>query len=95
MPSKDPAILSLCGQIGGLSRAARCPDPSAHTAPARKAFVEKFEKEADPDGVLDPVERARRGDLLRRAHYAKLALASAKTRRAKRNRRNEQGNSAA
>lgn len=51
MPSNDPAILSLCGQIGGNSRAAKCPDPSAHTAPARRAFIQKFEKEADPHGV--------------------------------------------
>jgi hypothetical protein len=90
MPSKDPAILSLCGQIGGNSRAARCPDPSAHTAPARKAFRDKFENEADPDGKLDPVERARRGDMLRRAHYARMALKSAKARRAKRDARNSQ-----
>ena len=50
------------------------------TAPARAAFLEKFEREADPDGVLDPAERQRRARHLMRAHMLSLAFKSAKAR---------------
>jgi hypothetical protein len=56
-------------------------DPTARTATARKAFMERFEREADPDGVLDPAERARRAEHLRRAYFTRLALASSKARK--------------
>jgi hypothetical protein len=56
-------------------------DRSARTAPARAAAAAKlndqFAREVDPDGVLDPVDRARRAEHLRRAHFRKLAAASA------------------
>jgi len=51
------------------------------TAKARAAFLAKFDREADPEGVLPPEERQRRAESLRRAHFARLALASAKARR--------------
>jgi hypothetical protein len=54
-----------------------------NTAPARKAANERFEREVDPDGHLDPAERARRAELARRAHFTRMALQSAKVRRAK------------
>lgn len=60
---------------------AQVADPSAHTAPARKAFNERFMKLADPDGSLSPAERARRAEHLRRAYYIKLAIKSADARR--------------
>lgn len=60
---------------------ARTENPSERTAPARAAFVAKFEREVDPEGVLDPAERARRADHARRAFYARLALKSAQARR--------------
>lgn len=41
----------------------------------------KFETEADPDGKLPPAERARRADHLRKAHFQRLALKSAQSRR--------------
>lgn len=42
-----------------------------------------WERQVDPDGVLDDVERRRRADCARRAHMAKLALASSQARRAR------------
>ena len=51
------------------------------TAPARAAFLDRFEKEADPDGTLDPAERARRASHLKRAYFLRLALRSAEVRR--------------
>ena len=56
-------------------------DPTEHTAPARKAFLDSFEKQVDPDGTLDPKERARRAEHARKAHMARLALKSAQARR--------------
>jgi hypothetical protein len=73
---------SVAGYIGAHESWARTPDRSARTAKARAAADARFEREADPDGVLDPAERARRADHLRKAHFARLALKSAQSRRA-------------
>jgi hypothetical protein len=51
------------------------------TRAARQAFWNKFERDVDPEGVLPPEERARRAEMARKAHFARLALASAKARR--------------
>src|SRR3954469_6659569 len=51
-------------------------DPAGHTAPARAAFLSRFEREVDPEGVLDPRERARRAEHARKAYFTRLALAS-------------------
>ena len=56
-------------------------DRAARTAPARAALMARFEREADPEGVLAPDERARRAEHLRRAHFQRLALKSAQARR--------------
>jgi hypothetical protein len=56
------------------------PDAAAHTAPARAAFLGRFEREVDPDGVLDPHERTRRAQHARKAYFLRLALASAHAR---------------
>jgi hypothetical protein len=47
------------------------------------ALLAKFERQIDPDGLLTPEERRRRAMHARRAHMARLALASARSRRAK------------
>jgi hypothetical protein len=59
-------------------------DAQATTVNGRTAFLARFEREVDPDGTLDPQERARRAEHARRAYMARLSLASAKARRAKR-----------
>lgn len=51
------------------------------TQAARDGFLAKFEREADPEGKLDPAERERRALALRRAHMSRLALKSAQARR--------------
>jgi hypothetical protein len=63
---------------------AQVPDAAAHTAPARAAFLARFEREVDPDGVLDRRERARRAEHARKAYFLRLALASAHARGARR-----------
>lgn len=59
-------------------------DRSARTAPAREAFLARFEKQVDPDGVLDPAERAQRAEHARRAHFLDMSLRAAKVRRERR-----------
>jgi hypothetical protein len=54
-----------------------------NTAPARKAFLDRFEREVDPDLELSPDERARRADHARKAYFTSLALKSAVARRRK------------
>jgi hypothetical protein len=56
-------------------------DPSAHAAPARKVFLSRFEREVDPEGRLDPQERARRAEHAKEAYFLKLAQASSAARK--------------
>ena len=56
-------------------------DPVRVTAPARAAFLDRFDREVDPDGILAPAERARRVSHAKSAYFAGLALKSAKARR--------------
>jgi hypothetical protein len=60
---------------------AKVSDPAAHTAAARAMFLSRFEREVDPEGVLEPEERARRAEHAKKAYFLKLALASREARR--------------
>jgi hypothetical protein len=55
-------------------------DPRKRTAPARKGFMARFEREVDPDGKLSQEERQRRAESAMKAHMAKLALKSSRAR---------------
>ncbi len=79
----SPEQRSLRGRLGAHALHARVSDPQAHTAPARQAFLERFEREVDPDGVLTPEDRARRAEHAKQAYFLRLALRSAQSRRAK------------
>lgn len=61
-------------RVAALARHSRT-DGSTATQAAREAFLSRFERQVDPDGVLDPVERARRADLAKRAHFQSMAFA--------------------
>jgi hypothetical protein len=74
---------SLAGRIGALALHA---SGGTTTQAARAAFLSRFEREVDPNGLLDPDERARRADFAKRRYFAQLALASAKSRRRRRTR---------
>lgn len=56
-------------------------DSIEHTAPARRAFIARFEDEVDPDRTLPSEERARRAEHARKAYFTRLALKSARARR--------------
>jgi hypothetical protein len=84
MPTKlTPEQRSLRARIASHESWARPPDASARTAPGRKAFLDRFERQVDPNGELPPTERARRAEHARKAYFARLALKSARARRAR------------
>jgi hypothetical protein len=83
MPSETPSERALVARIAAHEKWAKTADRSAATAPARRVFTERFEREVDPGGVLPPEERARRAANARQAWYARLALKSAQARRSR------------
>ncbi|UQE74636.1 hypothetical protein MYK68_18275 [Gordonia sp. PP30] len=76
-----PTERALRAEIAAHESWARTPDRAARTAPARKAALDRFEKQVDPDGTLPPAERARRAEHARKAYFKRLALKSAQARR--------------
>ena len=77
----SPNERRLVAQIGAHTSWEQTEDRSARTAPARRAMLEKFEQQVDPDGSLTPAERATRAEHARKAHFKRLALKSAQARR--------------
>jgi hypothetical protein len=71
---------TVAAKIGAASLHAQY-DSVYLTTAARKAFLDRFEKEVDPFGQLDPEERARRATHAKRRYFLQLALRSAKARR--------------
>jgi hypothetical protein len=79
--SLTPTERSLRAQIAAHESWAHTEDRSARTAKARKAALDKFEHEVDPNNELSPAERAKRAEHLRKAHFKRMSLASARARR--------------
>ncbi|WP_280413772.1 hypothetical protein [Nocardia carnea] len=79
-----PAERVLQARIAAHESWSKTPDRAARTAKARAAMASKFDQVVDPDGLLSPEERAYRADQARKAHYTRLALKSAKSRRRRR-----------
>jgi hypothetical protein len=77
-----PSDKQIYASIGAHESWARTVDRTARTANGRRAALDRFEKQVDPDGVLTPAERAIRADHAMRAHMKRLALKSAQARRA-------------
>jgi hypothetical protein len=46
-------------------------------------MMQKFEREADPNNELLPVERAKRAETLRKLHYARMTYKSSRSRTTK------------
>jgi len=79
--SLTAAQRKLRAQIAAHESWAHTDDRSARTANARKALLDKFEDEVDPERKLTPAERAKRAEHARKAHFKRLALKSARARR--------------
>ena len=76
----SPAERSLHARIAAHAKHATS-DRVEGTAAARKAFADRFALKVDPDGILDPTERAIRAEHARKAYFLGLALKSAQARR--------------
>ncbi len=85
-----PQQRAAWGRVGGLTAQSRH-GGAAMTAAARAAFRSKWERVVDPEGVLDPQERAIRAEQAMHAHMLRLALASAQARAGKDGRRRGAG----
>lgn len=81
--SETPAERAMHSRLAQHTRWAHEPDRSAATAPARAGLQARFERQVDPDGVLDPAERAKRAESARKAFYADLTRKSIAARRKK------------
>lgn len=77
----SPVERALRAQIAAHESWANTVDRSKRTAPARAALLSKFEHQVDPEGKLLPAERAKRAESAKRAHFTRLALKSAQSRR--------------
>ena len=73
MPSLTPEQRTLRSRMGAGSLHAQ---GKTNTAAARAKFLERFEREVDPQGELSPAERARRAEHARKAYFAGLAYKS-------------------
>jgi hypothetical protein len=58
-------------------------DSKELTAPGRKAFLERFEKQVDPNDELPGAERKRRAEHARKAYFSRLGYLSGRARRAR------------
>jgi hypothetical protein len=75
---------ALMAYIASHASWAKTEDRTARTHNGRQAFLARFEREVDPDGVLLPAERARRAANKRKEYFGKLARKSAQARRRRR-----------
>jgi hypothetical protein len=76
------------GRLGGLTSWANTVDRAARTAPARRAGpgdVNYWLTKLDPERFADAAEEQRldAADAMRRAHFARLAIASVNARNAR------------
>lgn len=74
--SLTPTERTLRARLGAYALHAQR-DPRETTRNARVKFLERFERQVDPDGELPAAERARRAEAARRAHFSRMALRSA------------------
>jgi len=59
----------------------RTHDRRARTQPGRDKFLERFEREVDPEGTLPPAERLKRAEHAKKAYMLRLAKRSARVRK--------------
>lgn len=71
----------MAGRAGALRSWANTEDKTTPTQPARDAFLERFEREVDPDGKLPEKQRTERALYAMHAHMTELARRSARVRR--------------
>lgn len=78
--SMTPEQRSMRSRLGAHAKWAQTEDRTAATEKLRRGFIEKLEREVDPDGSMDPAKRARLVENKRKEHYARMSLASSRAR---------------
>lgn len=78
-----PEQRARAGRAAMYTRLAR-EDRTEMTAAARAAAMDRFEREVDPNGELDPVERARRAEYAKKAYFTALSRKAVAARARKR-----------
>jgi len=71
----DETTRRLVARAGGYGRVIAAGSPSEVSAPARAAFLAKFEREVDPNGVLDEATRAALAKSALRQQMTRVSLA--------------------
>jgi hypothetical protein len=90
LPPRTPAPRRAAQQRSYRARAAahaswaKTPDRAARTAPGTRAFLDRFERQVDPEGKLPPELRKQMAQNARTAYMLRLARLSAEARRRKR-----------
>jgi hypothetical protein len=83
VPAIPNSERSLQGRRAAHKSWANTEDPSERTRAGRVAFLDRFEREVDPDGTLPESDRKRRAEHAKKSYFAGLALKSARARRLK------------
>jgi hypothetical protein len=75
-----PAQRSIRASLAAHSRWAQETDRKEAMQPALNGMLARFERQVDPDGVLNPAERAKRAESAKKAYYRALQLKSSRSR---------------
>ena len=78
--SLTPEQRTLRARLAAYSKWAQTSDRSAATAAARAGQEGRWERQVDPQGLLDPQERARLAESAKKAYFVQLAYKSSRAR---------------
>lgn len=73
--------MSIQHRIAAYESWARTTDRAARTQPARDGLRARFERQVDPDDTMTPQQRSAAADAAMKAHFLRMAQASAAARR--------------
>lgn len=74
MTSLTPEQRKLRSQLGAAVSWSRTKDRAARMAPAWRGLEKKLEKQVDPNGEMDPADRAAAVEHARKAYFLALSL---------------------
>lgn len=75
-----PSEMALRGRIGASVLHATH-DSRETTAAGRRVFLDRFEREVDPEGLLAPEERQKRAQAAKSAYFSRLSLKAVRARK--------------
>lgn len=78
---RTPSERAMSAKLASHVSWSQTPDRTARTEPGRQALLAKFEQQVDPDGAMTPEARRDAALSARKAHFARMALRSAQSRR--------------